>query len=151
MGAETGQDEARPYLVADGRFAGWFTWGRGGDPFETLTGPYYYKIEGERTRCAFEPRRDHLNGGGAIHGGALMTFADFSLFAIAHNALRDGARAVTLTCNCEFISAGDLRGLVEAEGEVLRDGRSLIFVRGVMTQRAKPVLAFSGSLKKIKG
>ncbi len=79
-----------------------------------------------------------------------MSFADFALFSIAHKALEGGVKAVTLTCNCEFIDAGDLNGWVEAEGEVLRDGKSLVFVRGLVTQRARPLLAFSGALKKIK-
>jgi uncharacterized protein (TIGR00369 family) len=107
------------------------------------------KYEDGRARCAFQPRREHLNGGGAIHGGALMGFADFALFSITHNALASGVKAVTLICNCEFIGAGDLDGWVEAEGEVLRDTRSLVSVRGVVTQRGRPVLAFSGTLKKI--
>jgi len=89
-----------------------------------------------------------LNGGGTIHGGALMSFADFSLFSIAHSELRD-VKAVTLTCNCEFISAGGLDGWVESQGEVLRETRSIIFVRGLVTQASQPLLAFSGALKKI--
>ena len=138
-----------PVLVEDGPFAGWLTWGRGGDPYETLLGPFCFTVEDGRVRCAFQPRRDHLNGSGAIHGGALMSFVDFSLFSIAHNALQGDVPAVTLSCNCDFISAGTLDSVIEAEGEVLRDGRSVIFVRGLVTQAARPVLAFSGALKKI--
>jgi acyl-coenzyme A thioesterase PaaI-like protein len=77
-----------------------------------------------------------------------MSFADFSLFAFAHNALR-GQKAVTLTCNSEFLAAGGLEGWVEAEGEVLRQTRSLVFVRGLIRQQTRPLLAFSGTLKKI--
>ena len=140
---------AGPSLVTEGPFFGWMTWSRGADPFETVLGPFCFKLEGEHVRCAFEPKQHHLNGGGKIHGGALMSFADFSLFCFAHKALADGVRAVTLTCNSEFISAGDLDGWIEADGEVLRDTRSLLFVRGLITQRSRAVLAFSGALKKI--
>jgi acyl-coenzyme A thioesterase 13 len=151
MSADGAANEAygKPIVLAEGPFAGWTTWSRGADPYETLLGPFCSKIEDGRAKCAFEPRRDHLNGGGAIHGGALMSFADFSLFSIAHNALQGGVKAVTLTCNCEFISAGTLNGWIEADGEVLRVTRSLIFVRGLVTQSTRPVLAFSGALKKI--
>ena len=137
-----------PVLLTEGPFAGWSTWSAGADPYETAIGPFCYKIENERALCAFQPRREHLNGGGTIHGGALMSFADFALFAIAHNALQN-ARAVTLTCNSEFLSAGNLDGMVTAEGDVLRETRSLIFVRGLITQASRPLLAFSGTLKKI--
>jgi len=138
-----------PILINEGRFAGWSTWSAGSDPYETAIGPFCYRAEGERVRCAFEPRREHLNGGSAIHGGALMSFADFALFCIAHKALA-GQKAVTLTCNAEFLSPGALGDIVEAEGEVLRATRSLIFVRGLISQASQPLLAFSGTLKKIR-
>jgi uncharacterized protein (TIGR00369 family) len=147
MGEEAAAD-APPVTLTEGPFAGWSTWGGGTDPFETLLGPFCFRVDDGRVRCAFQPRRDHLNGGDAIHGGALMSFADFSLFAIAHNALR-GVRAVTLTCNSEFLSAGEHKTVIEASGEVLRETRSLIFVRGLVTQASRPLLAFSGTLKKI--
>lgn len=136
-------------LVKEGRFAGWSTWSAGGDPYETAIGPFCFRVEDGRARCAFEPRRDHLNGGGTIHGGALMSFADFSLFCIAHKELA-GEKAVTLTCNSEFLKAGTLDDIVQAEGEVLRATRTLIFVRGLVTQLSHPLLAFSGTLKKIR-
>jgi uncharacterized protein (TIGR00369 family) len=142
------QAYSRPILLTEGPFAGWTTWSHGADPYETAIGPFCFKEKDGRALSAFQPRREHLNGGGKIHGGALMSFADFSLFSIAHNALK-GVHAVTLTCNCEFLSAGDLSAVIEAEGEVLRNTRSLIFVRGVITQSARPLLAFSGTLKKI--
>lgn len=137
-----------PTLITEGPFKGWSTWSGGADPFETVNGPFCFLMEQGRARSAFQPRREHLNGHGAIHGGALMSFADFALFSIAHNALHD-VRAVTLTCNCEFLSAGGLDGIVEAEGELVHETRSLIFVRGLVTQASRPLLAFSGALKKI--
>jgi acyl-coenzyme A thioesterase 13 len=140
---------AGPIVLKEGRFAGWSTWSAGGDPYETAIGPFCFRLDGEHVRCAFEPRREHLNGGGTIHGGALMSFADFALFCIAHNALA-GDKAVTLTCNGEFLTAGTLAAIVEARGEVLRATRTLIFVRGLVTQLSQPLLAFSGTLKKIE-
>ena len=133
--------------LTEGPFAGWTTWSGGSDPYETLIGPFYFRQEHGQARCVFEPKRHHLNGGDAIHG-CLMSFADFSLFAIAHNALRD-SRAVTMTFNSEFIGAGGLDGWVEARGEVVRDTRSVVFVRGIVTQAERPLLSFSGTLKKI--
>jgi len=137
-----------PTVVADGPFAGWSTWSGGSDPFETVNGPFYFRNDAGRVTSAFPPRREHLNGGGTIHGGALMSFADFTLFAIAHDLLA-GERAVTLTFSSEFIGAGDLSDVIEAHGEVLRATRSVIFVRGLVTQVSRPLLAFSGTLKKI--
>lgn len=134
--------------LTEGPFAGWTTWSQGSDPYETAIGPFYFRADEAGVRCAFQPRREHLNGGGAIHGGCLMSFADFTLFGIAHKVLQ-GAHAVTLTCNSEFIGAGGLDGLVEATGEVIRDTRSVTFVRGIVTQAERPLLSFSGTLKKL--
>jgi acyl-coenzyme A thioesterase 13 len=141
---------AGPVVIADGPFRGWMTWGAGEDPFETAIGPFCFRGQGRDLTCAFEPKRTHLNGGGTIHGGALMSFADFSLFAIAHEALA-GAKAVTVAFHCEFLSPGGLDETIEAHGEVLRATRSLVFVRGLIGQGPRSLLAFSGTLKKIAG
>ncbi len=135
-------------LVSEGPFAGWKMARKGFDAYETLVGPYYYKFNEDGARTAFVPEARHLNSSGAVHGGALMSFADFSLFLIAHRELRE-VHAVTMTCNCEFLSAGTLEGWIEGQGEVLRDARSMVFVRGVLRQNGRMVLAYSGALKKV--
>jgi acyl-coenzyme A thioesterase 13 len=137
-----------PVLLTEGPFAGWMTWGTGSDPFETALGPFCFQVDDGRVRCAFQPTRMHKNGSGAIHGGALMSFADFALFAISYKTLQT-TQAVTVTCACEFLSAGSADDSIEATGEVLRETRSLVFVRGLVTQVSRPLLAFSGTLKKI--
>ncbi|MDZ4776893.1 MAG: PaaI family thioesterase [Alphaproteobacteria bacterium] len=139
-----------PIELAEGPFKGWLTWGDGRDPFETLVGPLVFRSEPDgRSRAAFLPEQKHLNGGGVIHGGALMSFADFALFGLAHEALK-GVFAVTVTFNAEFVGAGAPGAVVEAEGRVVKQTGSLVFVQGVLLQGGAPILAFSGTLKKIK-
>ncbi len=88
-----------------------------------------------------------MNAGGVVHGGALMTFADFALFALAHTDEDDGY-GVTVAFTSEFLS-GALEGeLIEARGEVMGGGKSITFVRGVITGDGRPVLNFSGTIKK---
>jgi acyl-coenzyme A thioesterase PaaI-like protein len=149
MGAEGASEQADGAIVlTEGPFAGWSTWSGGADPFESSIGPFCFREEGSHVRCGFLPTRAHVNGGGAIHGGALMSFADFSLFAIARNVLRE-SKAVTVTFNGEFIAGGGPDILVEAAGDVLRATRTMVFVRGLLTQEGRTLLAFSGTLKKI--
>ncbi len=149
MAAEGAGEQADGAIVlTEGPFAGWSTWSGGADPYESAIGPFCFREEGARVRCAFMPTRSHLNGGGAIHGGALMSFADFSLFAIARHALTDG-KAVTVTFNGEFIAGGVPDIMVEATGDVLRATRTMVFVRGLLRQQDRTLLAFSGTLKKI--
>jgi acyl-coenzyme A thioesterase PaaI-like protein len=77
-----------------------------------------------------------------------MTFADYSLFMIARDALAD-ERGVTATLNGEFIGAVPPDALVECTGEVVKAGRSLIFLRGLITTGGEPVMTFSGVIKKL--
>jgi uncharacterized protein (TIGR00369 family) len=89
-----------------------------------------------------------MNGGGFMHGGCMLTFADFSLFAIAWREL-DNAKAVTVSLNGDFVGPAKAGDLVEATGEVVRAGGSMIFVRGLLSTGGQPMLTFSGVIKKI--
>jgi uncharacterized protein (TIGR00369 family) len=135
-------------VMVDGEWAGWTK--SSADPFEEHAGPFYHRRTGEGTiRCAMRVSDKQLNGGGFIHGGALMTFADFCLFAIAQDDLHE-APAVTATFNSQFITAVPVGSLIEGTGEIIRSTCSLIVVRGLMTSDGAPVLSFSGTLKKIR-
>lgn len=140
----------RATLVAEGPFAGWMTWSHGQDPYETHAGPFVCRVEGGAMVSAFLPERRHMNGTGAIHGGALMSFADFALFSIGYNALKGDVSAVTLTLSSEFVGAGAEGAIVLAHGDLIRETGSLVFARGILTQEGRPLLTFSGTLKKIK-
>jgi acyl-coenzyme A thioesterase PaaI-like protein len=89
-----------------------------------------------------------MNVGSALHGGCLMTFADFALFWIAYDELR-GTGAVTASFSSEFIDSAREGELIEATGEVLRSTRSMIFARGLISSGNRPLLSFSGILKKL--
>lgn len=138
-----------PRVVEAGEWAGWRTWS-GLDPFEDQSGPFYFR-EGEdgRVTTAFRAEKKHMNGGGFMHGGCMMTFADFSLFAIAWKELAE-SRAVTVSLNGEFVGPARPGDLVTATGEVVRAGGSLLFVRGLIATGSSPMLNFSGVIKKIR-
>ena len=140
---------AGPTAITTGEMAGWMTWET--DPFELVNGPFYFREEEESGEvvCRMKAERRHLNGGGAVHGGCLMTFADFCLFALAWRAL-GGGPAVTVTFASEFAGAALEGDVIETRGEVVRAGGSLIFVRGKMTTERGAVLNFSGVLKKVR-
>jgi acyl-coenzyme A thioesterase PaaI-like protein len=135
--------------VTDGEWAGWSCY-PGGDPFEDLAGTFYFKNDDDgRPVCAFRAERKHLNGGGFLHGGLVMTFADFSLFVIARDAIV-GSPCVTATFNCELVGTAFEGDLVECRGEVVKPGRSMVFVRGLITSKGEPIASFSSVLKKTK-
>jgi acyl-coenzyme A thioesterase PaaI-like protein len=138
-----------PKPVAEGDWAGWQMW-EGTDPFEDHAGPFYFKIDDDgRPLCAFRAEKKHMNGGGFMHGGCMMTFADYCLFVIAREDLKD-SRSVTATFNSEFVGAVSQGALVECKGEVVKAGRSMVFVRGLITTGGEPVMNFSAVIKKTK-
>ena len=137
-----------PIEVTDGEWAGWKVWSS--DPFELLAGPFYSReTEDGRMVCAFRAEAKHMNGGGFMHGGCLMTFADYALFAIADKALMDTG-SVTASLNGEFIDSAHVGDLIEASGEVVRAGGSLVFIRGLVTTGGRPLLNFSAIVKKVR-
>ncbi|MDR3512202.1 MAG: PaaI family thioesterase [Caulobacteraceae bacterium] len=139
----------RQVIAGAGEWEGW-TLIRGGDPFEDLTGPFYMREEPDGTRrSAFRAETKHLNGSGNLHGGCLMTFADFSLFMIAHEAL-NGVESVTVSLNGEFVGPAREGDLIESAGQVVRAGRSLVFIRGIISSGGEPMLSFSGVVKKLR-
>ena len=130
-----------------GEFAGWQYWN--GDPFETRTGPFFHRREADGSYVsAFRAEPRHMNGGGFMHGGCLMTFADFALFAIATDELQ-GSHAVTLNLAGDFLGAVQVGALVEARGEVTRGGGKTIFVRGLVTSDGAPALSFTGIIRRL--
>jgi acyl-coenzyme A thioesterase PaaI-like protein len=143
---------AKLRVVTEGEWAGWSQY-PGGDPFEDLTGPFYCRVDDEGARVgAFRAERKHMNGGLFLHGGCVMTFADFCLFWIARDAI-EGGSSVTATFNCELVGTARVDDLVECRGEVVKAGRSMVFVRGLITNASAggdPIASFSSVLKKTR-
>ena len=142
--------DGHPTEKGTGRLEGYEHW-VGLDPCEDFMGPFWFKRDGDAFKCAFIAEQKHINGGGTTHGGLLMTFADFALFAIAQDALNTGF-GVTISLNGEFVSAGKPDDFIEARGRVVRSTRSLVFVDGEVfvseDGEDKTLLNFSGIIKK---
>ncbi len=133
--------------ITEGEFAGWQTWPD--DPFESGAGPFFFRRDKSAIVAAFRAEPRHMNGGGFMHGGCLMTFADFALFALAEEELK-GDHAVTVSFASEFLAGATTGQLITCRGDVLRAGRSMVFVRGLIAADETPCLNFSGTIKRIR-
>jgi uncharacterized protein (TIGR00369 family) len=131
----------------DERLKGFEIWD-GADPYEDYCGPLYFgKVDGQTVcRLILEPK--HMNAHGSVHGGVLMTFADYSLFILALERL-GGINSVTVSMNSEFIGPGVVGDLIEATGEIIHETGKMIFLRGIIRSGDTALLNFSGVLKKI--
>lgn len=104
------------------------------------------KQPGEAARFAFVPQPHHLNGGGALHGGLLMTLADSFLGTEVHEAI-GGQIASTVVLNTDFLSGGTADAPVFASARITRKTRSLVFVAGELTQKGRVLMTASGIWK----
>ena len=128
---------------------GWWKWS-GHDPFEDASGPFFVKRDERGVVTGFLPEEKNVNGHGTVHGGALMTFADYTLFMVAATD-GDEVIGVTVTMNCEFVSAAVPGQMLTGRGECIRSGRSMIFARGTIFCGDEAVMSFSGTIKRVKG
>jgi uncharacterized protein (TIGR00369 family) len=130
---------------------GWYSWGdfdRGS--FAAATGRLLFRPEGRgraSTRMFVEDA--HLNLGGSIHGGAVMSFIDMSMFAGGRCAGMAEGHYVTLDLTTHFIARGEAGKPLDAEVQLVRQTRSLVFMQGVCSQDGEPRYSFTGTLKRI--
>jgi uncharacterized protein (TIGR00369 family) len=99
------------------------------DPFEQIAGPFFWKkLEDGVDHLVVRTEKRHGNRQGVIHGGFLMTMIDLT-FAVAAKEYPD-QRLVTISLSSEFVSGGQVGSLVEAKAEIVRNTRTLCFLRG---------------------
>ncbi len=141
---------ARP----DPEHDGWYSWGAfPAGTFAAATGKLIFRPEGEgMARVRMFPTEAHLNMGGSIHGGAVMSFIDMALFAGGRCAGMGEGHYVTLDCATHFIARGrigvPLDALVRLVGET-RGGH--VFLSGHCEQDVATTHSFTGTLKRIRG
>ena len=122
-----------------------------GDSFEAHSGPFYYRTNRDgRVRCAFRAEQKHVNGNQVVHGGCVLTFADYSLFTISLPYIGQD-RTVTVSLTGDFVGSAQEGDFIESSGEVVKMGGSLIFLRGIIESQRRPIMNFSGILKRIRG
>jgi uncharacterized protein (TIGR00369 family) len=76
-----------------------------------------------RVVFAYEPREEHYNALGAVHGGILTTVLDTVMGCAVHSRLDVGVAPVTIELKTSFVHPVTLdSGLLRAEGTVVHPG-----------------------------
>jgi uncharacterized protein (TIGR00369 family) len=131
---------------------GWYNW-QMTDPTryngQTL-GKMIVRSEGDgKARLRMYPQHRHSNLGNNVHGGTTLGFIDVALFGAARMfGLIDTGMAVTLDLSVQFIGAGRIDEALDAEVELLKETRRLLFLRGLVVQSGDKIAAFSGTIRK---
>lgn len=132
---------------------GWLIW-EVADPTRfnrAVLGKLLARREGERSaRLRMFPERHHSNLLDNVHGGITMSLADICLFATTQLVTgADTIGAVTIEMSTHFLGAGRVGVPLDAVGEVLRETRRLVFLRGVVEQEGELTASFSATIRKM--
>ena len=127
------------------------------DPFEDHVGPFYFRISGDAqaagsVHCVLPTLPRHGNYAGGVHGGAILTFADYALCLVAGRAADGGTNtsfAMTVSIAVEFLDAGRIGPPLEATGEPLQVTGRLAFARGTLSQEGRTIALWSGVVRHV--
>lgn len=116
--------------------------------FNGYLGPIYMKEQAHNNRHFILPvRQELLNAGGVVHGGVLMSLADVALGVTVVRGT--GRPAATISLDCNFVAAGKLGEVLEAEAEITRATRDVVFVKGRVYTETRTLLTAQGIWKHI--
>ena len=121
----------------------------GFDLAEDHIGPFYFRQSSGHMECAFVAEQKHCNANGTVHGGVLMTFADYALCMAATEGY-DGESCVTVSFNCEFISAAEMDKIVSCKPKVTRKTGGMVFLTGEVLSDETLCLTFSAVVKRLR-
>ncbi len=143
-------DNQETALPHDPAFEGWQR-AEPGDTFNGLVGAYYYQGDAPgNIKAAFRVEKHHLNQGGTVHGGCLLTLADTAVFAFAYPYLNGGS-GVTVQLDAQFLSPGREGDIIIATGEITRAGKTLMYGRGQLMAGDRLILTFNAILARKPG
>lgn len=100
--------------------------------FHELVGPLYATQRGERTVVGLRVSEKHLNGVGIIHGGMYLMLLDTAMTRACIGLRRPDVFPATTSLSSEFLDAARPGDWIEAEAEVLRAGRRIVFLNCII-------------------
>ena len=127
------------------------------DPFEDHVGPFFFQLQGDARKagavhCVLPTLPRHGNYMGGVHGGGILTLADYALCIVAGRAADGGTNssfAVTVSIAVEFLNGARIGPPLEARGEPLQVTGRLAFARGSITQEGRTIALWSGVCRHV--
>lgn len=114
-----------------------------GSAMPAAIGAPWARRDGDTWRYAMLADATHVNPQGAVHGGILMTFLDHGMSIIAWEAANRHP-SVTIQLNGHFIDAVHPGAFIELDAQVTRRTRSMVFMRGLLLVKDRPVVSADG-------
>ena len=105
----------------------------------------------ETARIRLIVKRHHSNVNEVIHGGAILSLIDISIFGGVSLLLgTDHSKGVTLSLQTQFMTPGDVSRPLDALVEVEKETGRMVFVRGTVVQDDDKVATYSAIMRKIR-
>lgn len=117
--------------------------------FSAHIGPFYQKPQGEGFIRALQLKDMHLNPEGVVHGGVLLSFADYVIYRAIGDVTGHQMKFATIQLNSQFLAAAKAGDVLYGEGRIVRQTRSVIFAEGRLYTKQRDILTASGIWKII--
>lgn len=119
-----------------------------GDRAEDYIGPFFFDLDGDHLRTAMRIQPHHCNAHDAVHGGVLMTFADYTLCLGANDG---GSESMaTVSQNNDFTAPAGEGDLLLGRAQVIKRGGSMVFVRCELMVEDTVVMMASAVIKRLR-
>ena len=122
------------------------------DGFTGNVGPFWMlDKDGERSMGLFVEERHTNMHMGSLHGGVVMTFADIALGSGVVSVLGEKSKScATLSLQTQFVSVARVGDFISCTPEVIRQSKSIIFVRGLIKVGEKTIASSEGLWKLLE-
>ena len=99
-------------------------------------------VENGRVVFRYEPKFEHYNPLGSVHGGIAATLLDSAMGCCIHTTLKAGIGYTTLEIKVNYVRAmTDKTGPVKAEGKIINVGSRIATSEGKLFDAAGKLLA----------
>ncbi|MBS0547308.1 MAG: PaaI family thioesterase [Proteobacteria bacterium] len=111
-------------------------------PITQALGFWMDEVEAGRVVFAYEPKFDHYNPLGSVHGGIAATLLDSVMGCCIHTMLKAGTGYTTVEIKVNYVRAmTDKTGPVRAEGKVINVGSRIATSEGRLVDSKGKLLA----------
>ena len=117
-------------------------------PFVQLLGFELAQFDEGQSELVYDPKPEHLNSFGVVHGGACMTLLDVAMAAAARSAQKDMG-VVTIEMKTTFMQAA--RGKLSGKGRLMHRTATMAFTEATIYDGdGKPCAHATGTFKYVK-
>lgn len=118
-------------------------------PIARLLGASVLEVEDGRVVVEFEVREEFKHPGGAVQGGIVTAYADLCMALAAHTHFEQDQHMSTSSLTVNFL-APVTAGPVIGEGTVVKKGRSVVFMEGILRDREGNEYAHATSVGSVR-